>query len=404
MSRTINEHRIVVLGAGYTGMMCAIRVARRTRRDGGRVTLVNPSERFTERLRMHQIATGQDLPDRNIPKLLAGTGIDFVRGWVTGLHLSGQAVHVDIGDSDRRLSYDTLVYAIGSVADTSAVPGADAHAYTLDHPRAARRLAARLAEVPHGTVAVCGGGLTGVEAAAEIAESHPGVRVMLLSRDIPGSMMGEKARAYLHRGLQRLGVEVRAGVEITKVLPGAVELAGGELVDVDACLWTVGFTASALATESGLDTDPLGRIIVDATLRSVSDPSVYAIGDAAAIQQAWGTIHGTCQSGMPSGAHAADAIARRLTGKPARPFRFGYIHQPVCLGRKDAVIQFTHADDTPRRWYLKGRWAVAYKEFVTGSPDATYRLSKRFTIPAAALAARGGRASRRPVRSASPDC
>jgi NADH:ubiquinone reductase (H+-translocating) len=394
MRRTRNEHRIVVLGAGYTGMMCAIRTARRTRHHGGKVTLVNPSRRFTERLRMHQIATGQQLADHQIPDLLAGTGVDFVQGRATRIDPDRREVHVDTAGGDRLLVYDTLVYAIGSVADTTTVPGADTHAYTLDDPHAAARLAARLTEIPEGTVAVCGGGLTGAEAAAEIAESHPGVRVVLLSRDVPGSMMGDKARAYLNRALDRLGVTVRARVEITKVLPGEVELAGGEVVDVDACLWTTGFIAPPLAAESGLTVDPRGRIVVDATLRSVSHPSVYAIGDAAAIRQGWGTIHGTCQSGIPSGIHAADAIARQLAGRKSRPFRFGYIHQPVCLGRHDAVIQFTHPDDIPRRWYLTGRWAIAYKEFVTSSPPVTYAVSRRFNVPAAALSARGGRANR----------
>jgi NADH dehydrogenase FAD-containing subunit len=126
----------------------------------------------------------------------------------------------------------------------------------------------------------------------------------------------------------------------------------------------------------------------------VSHPSTYAIGDAAAIRQSWGTIHGTCQSGIPSGAYAADAVARRLHGRKVKPFRFGYIHQPVSLGRRDAVIQFTRADDSPRRWFLTGRMAILYKEFVTSSPPTTYRLSRRLNVPAAALSARGGRANR----------
>jgi NADH dehydrogenase len=61
----------------------------------------------------------------------------------------------------------------------------------------------------------------------------------------------------------------------------------------------------------------------------------------------------------------------------------------VSLGRRDAVIQFTHADDTPRRWFLKGRAAIVYKELVTRSPLPAYRLSKRLTVPAAALSSRG---------------
>lgn len=394
MSHHTNQHRIVVLGAGYTGMMCAIGVARRTRNHGGQVTLVNPSARFTERLRMHQIATGQQLPDLQIPDLLAGTGVEFVHGWASRIDPEAREVRVDTVDGGRSLPFDTLVYAIGSVADLSTVPGADTHAYTLNSPHDAARLAARLAERPTGTVAVCGGGLTGIEAATEIAETRPGVRVVLLTRDLPGSMMSERARAHLNRGLDRLGIEVRAGVEVTKVLPDAVELAGGELVPVDACLWTTGFVARPLAAEAGFAVDRFGRILVDATLRSVSHPSTYAIGDAAAIRQSWGTIHGTCQSGIPSGAYAAEAVTRRLRGRKVKPFRFGYIHQPVSLGRKDAVIQFTRADDSPRRWFLTGRMAVLYKEFVTSSPPLTYRLARRLNIPAAALSSRGGRATR----------
>jgi NADH:ubiquinone reductase (H+-translocating) len=395
--RKPTEHRIVVLGAGYTGMMAAIAVARRSRRRGGRVTLVNPSARFTERLRMHQIATGQDLTDHEIPKLVAGTGIEFVQGWASGLDPARRAVHVDTATGGRELGYDTLVYAIGSTADATRVPGADLHAHTLDDPPAARRLAARLAEIRGGTMLVCGAGLTGIEAATEIAESHPDVHVVLLSRGTPGAMMGERARAYLDKALQRLRIEVRAGVEITKVLPDGVELAGGDMVAGDACLWTTGFVAAPLAGESGLEVDAQGRVVVDAALRSVSHPQVYAVGDAAAIRQPWGVVHGTCQSSIPSAAQAAASISRQLRGKPAKPFRFGYIHQPVSLGRRDAVIQFTRPDDSPARWYLTGRAATIYKELVTSSPVPTYRMSRWVTVPAAMLRRPTNRANRRPV-------
>lgn len=378
-------HRIVVLGAGYTGMIAAIRVARRTRRRGTRVTLVNPSSRFTERLRMHQTASGQALADVSIPDLLRGTGIEFVLGRADRIDTERREVIV----GERTVGYDTLVSAIGSVAETVAVPGAGAHAYTLNTVESAGRLAAVLAARTGATVAVVGGGLTGVEAATEIAERHPNARVLLLSRDAPGPLMSPPARAHLDRALDRLGITVRTGVEVTSVQPDGVTLAGGETIPTDATLWTTGFTASPLAADAGLTVDDRGRIIVDPTLRSVSHPDIVAIGDAAAIKQPWGTIHGTCQSGIPSGVHAADSIARVLAGKPARPFRFGYIHQPVSLGRKDAVIQFTHADDTPRRWFLKGRAAVIYKELVTRSPLPAYRMSKHLTVPAAALASRG---------------
>ncbi|WP_040866144.1 NAD(P)/FAD-dependent oxidoreductase [Nocardia exalbida] len=385
-------HRIVILGGGYTGMLAAVRLARRTRALDVRITLVNPSARFTERLRMHQVAAGQELADHRIPALLEGTGVAFVQGWATAIDPMAREVTVD---GTTRLPYDELIYALGSTADTSIVPGAADHAWTLDNPATAHRFGRRLAEVAArgGTVAVCGGGLTGIEAAAEIAESHPGARVTLISSGEPGAMMGTKARAYLHRALDRLGVTRQTGRTVVKVLPDAVELAGGELVHTDLTLWTAGVRVSPLAAQAGIETDPHGLIVVDPTLKSVSHPTIHAIGDAAAVRQAWGRIHGTCQSGMPTAAYTADVIARQLRGKRVRPFRFGYFHQPVSIGRKDAVIQFTKADDRPRRGYLAGRAAVRYKEAVSGSPVPVFTLSKRMTV--SVTLSKGGRATRR---------
>ena len=267
--------------------------------------------------------------------------------------------------------------------------------FRSNDPRLARHFSRRLAEIADagGTVTVVGGGLTGIEAAAEIAEGHPGSTVTLIASAEPGSMMGERARAYLNRTLDRLGIVRRVGVQVTKVLPDGVRMADGEVVPSDLTLWTAGVRVSALASDSGIATDPAGFIVTDPTLRSVSHPDVYAIGDAAAVQLPWGRIHGTCQSGLPTAAWVADAITRRLRNKTVRQFRFGYFHQPVSLGRRDAVIQFTHADDSPRRWYLKGRAAVFYKESVSSSPVPMFRLSKKMNV--SVTLSKGGRATRK---------
>lgn len=384
------EHRIVILGAGYTGMLTAVRLARRTRKLNVRITIVNPSARFTERLRMHQIAAGQDLAEHRIADILTGTGVEFVQGWVTSLDPVAQHVVVD---DTVTLPYDELVYALGSSTDTSIVPGAADHAWTLNDPRTAHQFAERLNVIAAhgGSVAVCGGGLTGIEAATEIAEANPGLRVTLISTGEPGAMMGDKARAYLRRALDRLGVARQVGQAVTKVLPDAVELADGALVPADLTLWTTGVCVSPLAAQAGIATDARGLMIVDATLKSVSHPTIHAVGDAAAVRMDWGQLHGTCQSGMPTAAYTADVIARQLRGKSLRPFRFGYFHQPVSLGRKDAVIQFTKYDETPRRFYLAGRVAAIYKESVSKSPLPVFRLSKKMTV--SVTPSKGGRAT-----------
>ncbi|WFE99676.1 FAD-dependent oxidoreductase [Micromonospora sp. WMMD964] len=387
---TAGPHRVLILGAGYAGMAAATQLAARTRRADVQVAVVNARERFTERLRLHMAATGQQLAELDIPELLAVTGAQFVRGWVTAVDAQAKTVRVD---DSRELRYDTLVYALGSVTDTAAVPGAEDHAYTLDGPSGAPALADRLARLGGGTVVVVGSGLTGVEAAAEIAERHPGLDVTLVGRQDPGAAMNTKARAYLRAALTRLGVRVLSGAPVTAVLPDGVVLAGAETVAADVVLWTAGTRAAPLAAAAGLTVDERGLVVTDTTLRSVSHPDVYAIGDTAAIRQSYGVLHGTCQSGMPTGVHAAVSIARTLRGRRPKPFRFGYYHTPVSLGRNDAVVQFTRPDDSPRRGCLTGRTAVWYKETVSASPWPTYRRMSR--LPSSgAFWPRGGRFTR----------
>ncbi|GAA2273145.1 FAD-dependent oxidoreductase [Glycomyces scopariae] len=374
-------NNILVLGAGYTGMMAATGIARRT--TAAAVTLLNPTAVFNERLRQHQAAVGQDLGVHSIPDLVAPAGVRFVQGRAARIDADARRTVLEDG---RELAYDLLVYAVGSA--TPATP----HAFTVDDPAFAEALRANA----DGVLTVCGAGLTGIEAAAEAAETYPGLKVRLLSRGAPGTMMGPKARAYLTAALDRLGVEVRTGTAVARVLLGAVELEGGERLPTDVTLWTTGVAYSRLAADAGIAVDPDGRVATDAALRSTSHPEVFAIGDAAAIRQAYGTVHGTCQSGIPSAAHTAESVVRLLRGKAPRPFRFGYVHQPVSLGRKDAVIQFTRPDDTPGRWYLTGRAAVAYKEAVSSSPLKFYRA--RTAVPARMTGRTGGRRNPVPAR------
>ncbi|GGV50193.1 dehydrogenase [Kitasatospora herbaricolor] len=393
---TARQHEVLVLGAGYAGLAAAIQLAARTRKRGNlRVTLVNPHDTFTERLRLHMTATGRPTAVMSIPQLLDGTGAVFVRGWVTAVDAEAKTVRID---DDQVLHYDTLVYGLGSVTDTAAVPGVDDHAYTLDSPQDAALLADRLTGLDDGaSVVVAGSGLTGVEAAAEIAERHPRLQVVLLGRQEPGATMHPKAKAHLDAALARLGVQVRAGAEVVEVLPDGVELADGTGVPAAAVLWTSGTRVPPLAAAAGLTVDERGRVVTDSALRSVSHPDVHAVGDAAAIRQGYGVMHGTCQGGMPTGVHAALSILRLLAGKEPKPFRFGYYHTPVSLGRADAVVQFTHPDDSPRRIVLTGKRAAKYKETVSAAPWATFARMKK--MPASgALWPHGGRHTR--IRSA----
>ncbi|MGH3491556.1 MAG: hypothetical protein ACRDP8_27000 [Actinopolymorphaceae bacterium] len=102
-------HRIVVLGAGYAGLGAAKRLARQfgaTAGDDVRVTLVNATDRFVERVRLHQVATGEVLRDLKLADLLAGTGIELVvgSGHRTRGGASGARRRIGDGGPGRRMA------------------------------------------------------------------------------------------------------------------------------------------------------------------------------------------------------------------------------------------------------------------------------------------------------------
>ena len=163
--------RVAVLGAGYAGVTAAKLVAKHS---SAAVTLINDHDRFQERMRNHQLATGQRLRDVPLRDLLKRTGIRLVIDRVT--HIDPEERQVELASEAEPVGYDTLVYALGSHADLDAVPGAAEHATAVATAEHARHVRDRVSSA--GTIAVVGGGLTGIETVTELAETYPDRRVL----------------------------------------------------------------------------------------------------------------------------------------------------------------------------------------------------------------------------------
>ncbi|RJQ79733.1 oxidoreductase [Pseudonocardiaceae bacterium YIM PH 21723] len=350
---------VVVLGAGYSGLVAAKLIAR----SGARVTLINDRDRFVERVRLHQLAAGQPLADLPLTELLDGSGVQLHVNRVVRIDAEARRVHC-VDGSTR--DYDTLVYALGSSADLDSVPGVREHAYTVAGQEDADKLRARIAE--GGSVTVVGGGLTGLEAVTEFAETHPRLTVRLVTAEPLGAALSAKGAAHVRRVLDRLGVEVRDNAPVAEVRAGGLVLAGGEHLPADVVVWSTGFRLSPLAADAGFTVDRHGRMLVDGSMRSISHPEVYGIGDSAAAQHPNGQeLRMSCAAGLPVAQTAARAITARLAGKEPKPLRFRFINQCISLGRDDGLIQFVHADDSPKERVLTGRLAARYKETVVRS-------------------------------------
>ncbi|GEE02102.1 dehydrogenase [Gordonia spumicola] len=342
--------KIVIAGAGYAGTVAANLLARKG--SGLTVTVVSPHAQFVERVRLHQEIAGTGQATRPLSEMLDGRVA----------HRKAAVEKVDDGvvelSDGTSLDFDRMIYAVGSSA---AAPEGTLAVGDVDQAcEAARRLRA-LEE--GAAVTVVGAGLTGIEAASEVAEQRPDLVVRLVGDEL-GASLGDGARRRVAEVLSTLGVEVVRGTWTTAD-------------NSDLTLWAVAAQVSDLAALSGLDTDETGRVRVDPQLRSTSHPTVYAVGDAAAVA---GT-RASCQAALPQGAHAAKNIIRETAGRRPTPFSMSFVGQNVSLGRHDAVIQHAHRNDDPSRIWFGGRAGAMFKEQVCRFAARSARTGSAVTFP-----------------------
>ncbi|WP_067704331.1 NAD(P)/FAD-dependent oxidoreductase [Nocardia jejuensis] len=405
------KHRIVVLGAGYAGAITAGRLAKRLHPGDVDITLVNADACFVERVRMHQLATGQNVKQRRLIDIFAGTGVTVRPARVLRVDADRKVVeladerepaetgHGTTGTGYRtaEIVYDTLIYALGSTATDAGVPGVAEHACDIAGKRSALRLRERLGEIaPGGTVLVVGGGLTAIEAATEIAESHPDLRVAMAARGGVGDWLSDKAQRHLHSVLGRFGVTVHEHADITRVSADGAHIAAREtgtdpagtipavpavtipavpavtipavpaaIIPAELIVWAAGFTVHPVAAATTLRVSEDGRIVVDGTMRSVSHPDVYAVGDAAhAVGIGDRALRMGCATASPMAWQAADALVARLTGREVPEAPIGYSAQCISLGRRDAIFQKVTPEDRPTSSVLTGRFGAWVKELI----------------------------------------
>ncbi|WP_037871312.1 NAD(P)/FAD-dependent oxidoreductase [Streptomyces sp. SPB074] len=341
--------KVLVVGAGYAGTLAANRLLKKVR--GAEVTVLNPRAEFVERVRLHQRVAGSAEAARPLRSMLR----DGIEVRVGEAEKVGEGSLVLAGGGT--LPYDHLFLAVGSTA--RPLPGT----VPVGTWEGAGRARAALAALPAGArVTVAGGGATGVETATEVAEQRPDLRVRLVGERI-ADMLSGKARARALAALGRLRVELVEDV-VTGAGAAEVRLRAGGALPADLVLWAVVSGVPPLAADSGLDSgldvDAAGRAVVDPYLRGVSDGRIFAVGDCAAVP---GARFG-CQTAGPQAAHAVDVLARLVAGREPKPYPLRYVGRCVSLGRADAVMQFTHLDDSLRTARLGGRTGARAKELI----------------------------------------
>jgi NADH dehydrogenase len=262
--------------------------------------------------------------------------------------------------SGAALDYDYVIYAVGSTgAIPSSVPGAAEFAHSVAEFEFAQGLRARLAQLPaEAAVTVVGGGLTGIETAAELAEQ--GRTVTLVAGRILAPTLSAAGRRSVATWLSENEVTVLEGTAVAEVRRDAVVLTDGAVRHSALTIWTAGFGVPDLAAASGLRVDELGRLLTDETLTSVDDDRIVAAGDAGSPSGR--PLRMSCQAAIPLGVQAADTVLSRIAGIAPPVLDQGFKGVLISLGRHAGIKQLVNADDTPVDTHVDGQQGAQLKE------------------------------------------
>jgi len=350
--------RLLLLGGGHAHALVLLKL-RGVISKNLDVTLVSPGPVHTYSGMVPGVIAGHyAAADAQIAlaPLARNAGTELVAGRVAALHPDDKRATLVDG---RSLRYDIASLNLGSLADWAGVPGAAAQA-TAAKPFEEffahwRRLLTEGPAAPR--VAVVGAGAAGVELAmamkVALARRAGGGEVVLYSERnaFPAHLALRIAAA-----LGRTGVQLRAGEPVIAVDAGPVLVSAAGRERFDAVYWTAGAAALPLLRASALTTDARGFAVVDAALRSVSHPDVFAAGDVASMERE--ALPKSGVYAIRQGAVLAENLTRVIRGMPT----LAYVPQRKSLALISCGARYAIA--SRGGWSAEGRWAWWWKDWL----------------------------------------
>lgn len=331
--------QIVIAGSGFAGLWAALSAARAVElasRADVEVVVVSPSPTLVVRPRLYEAVIENIDPD--LLALFAATGVRHMAGRVESIRSNRHEIEVVSGDGERStLHYDKFVLATGSTLFQPPIPGIAEFSFNVDQLVNAKALAAHLAALPtrpataaRNTVVVVGGGLTGIETAAEMPQRLRGilgteadVRVVVVEQ-APGigPDLGPVPRPVIEAALAECGVEIVTGVAVAAIDAGGITTSAGQRIEAATVVWTAGARANPLAAQIPGEHDAQGRVHVDPYLRAGKAADVFVTGDVAhaATDDQGNVALMSCQHALSLGRVAGHNAAAELLGLPLHAY------------------------------------------------------------------------------------
>jgi NADH dehydrogenase len=377
---TLSLHRITIVGGGAGGLELAVRLGKKLgKRHKALITLVDAARTHLWKPLLHQVAAGtldSHADELEYLALAREHHFTYRLGRMDGLDRAKKEICLaPMYDEEgmeilprQSVPYDTLVLAIGSQSNDFGTPGVREHCIMLDTPEAAERFHQRLINsclraqaAPRSpgegrfTVTIIGGGATGVELSAELhmtakiissyglANFDPEKDLKIVIVEAAPRLvqaLPERLSNAVGHELRALDIEVHTNERVVEVARDGVKLASGKFIPSGIVVWAAGIKVPDFIKDiEGLETNRLNQLVVQRTLQSTRDPSVFAMGDCAACPQGdgKGTVPPRAQSAHQQAATLSKSLIRMLEGKPLLEFTYRDRGSLVSLGNYSTV-------------------------------------------------------------------
>ncbi|MBP1994094.1 NAD(P)/FAD-dependent oxidoreductase [Paenibacillus eucommiae] len=353
------KKQILIIGAGYGGLLSALSARANMSVEEASITVINRVGSHQIITELHRLAAGnvsEQAVALPLEKLFKGKDINVKVGNVQTIDVEGRKVTVENGTS---YSYDALVLALGSETNYFGIPGLQENSLTLKSVTDAKRVFAHVKEristyaktknKADATFVIGGGGLTGVELVGELADELPGIcktngvdfaDVSLYLVEAMPNILPIFSADLIQRAttsLEQRGVQFLTGLAITEVNGSTVSLKDGRTIDTNTLVWTGGVQGSSLVANCGVEVNR-GRATVNEFLQSVSHPDVYLAGDCAVVFAPDGRPYPpTAQLAWQMGELVGENIAASFKGTKMGGFHPVFSGTLASLGRKDGI-------------------------------------------------------------------
>ncbi len=272
---------LVILGGGYGGMRIVNKLLGNHLPDDIEITIVDRLPFHVLKTEFYALAAGthSDMSMRvTFPR---GDRVHVVHGEILSIDLEHREIRIE---SQKRLSYDWLIIGLGCEDKYHGIPGADQYTNSIQTISATRKTFEALNNVnPYGQVTIVGGGLSGVELAAELRESREDLQIRILDRgSCILSPFPKKLQKYVSQWFREHDVELVPYAQVEKIEPGVV-YNHGEALESEAIVWTAGIQPNRLVRELDLEKDEHGRVVLNDFHQVPRYPGVFVVGDCASL-------------------------------------------------------------------------------------------------------------------------